>query len=96
MALMTHRVLKPYRISIMSVIYVPLKSVIANPPMASWELMHLSTWFIITAYKWTAIYIYIYICMYVYIHTIYYGINETKQRDLEQVVSCLHNHSANL
>ena len=37
-----------------------------------------------------------YVCMYVYIHTIYYGINETKQRDLELVVLCLHNHSANL
>ena len=34
-------------------------------------------------------YIYIYIYMYC-------GINETKQRESELIVSCLHNHSANL
>ena len=27
---------------------------------------------------------------------IYSGINETKQRELALIVSCLHNHSANL
>ena len=31
--------------------------------------------------------------MYIYIYS---GINETKQRELELLVSCLHNHSANL
>ena len=30
------------------------------------------------------------------IYIIYSGINETKQRELELLVSCLHNHSANL
>ena len=34
---------------------------------------------------------YIYICIY-----IYSGINESKQRELELIVSCLRNHSANL
>ena len=31
--------------------------------------------------------------MYKYIYS---GINETKQRELELLVSCLHNHSANI
>ena len=45
------------------------------------------------------IYIYIWYIWYV-IHNIiihiYSGVNETKQRELEVLVSCLHNHSANL
>ena len=32
---------------------------------------------------------------YMLIERLYYGINETKQRELEQLVSCLRNHSAN-
>ena len=40
---------------------------------------------------------YIYVNIYIYIYTyIYSGINETKQHDLELIVACLHNHSANL
>ena len=31
--------------------------------------------------------------MYKYIYS---GINETKQRELELLVSCIHNHSANI
>ena len=35
--------------------------------------------------------------MYIYIYIyIYSGINETKQPESELIVSCLHNHSANL
>ena len=38
--------------------------------------------------------------IYIYIHNIYTyiysGVNETKQRELELLVSCLYNHSANL
>ena len=41
------------------------------------------------------IYIHIYIYIYIYTHT-YSGINETKQRELKLLISCLHNHSANL
>ena len=35
----------------------------------------------------------IYIYIYIYIRS---GINETKQGELELLVSCLHNHSASL
>ena len=30
------------------------------------------------------------------IERLYYGINETKQRELELLISCLYNNSANL
>ena len=33
---------------------------------------------------------------YMLIERLYSGINESKQRELELIVSCLHNHSANL
>ena len=36
-----------------------------------------------------------YVYIYIYTHT-YSGINETKQRELKLLISCLHNHSANL
>ena len=34
--------------------------------------------------------------MYIYIYYLYSDINETKQRELELLVSCLRNHSASL
>ena len=48
-------------------------------------------------YVWICLYIYIHIYIYIYIYThTYSGINETKQRELKLLISCLHNHSANL
>ena len=58
----------------------------------------------IILYVYYIILIYIYIYMYIIyiLHIIYIyiylrsGINETKQGELELLVSCLHNHSASL
>ena len=56
----------------------------------------------IILYSYISIYIcilYIYYILYIYIYIYIYirsGINETKQGELELLVSCLHNHSASL
>ena len=60
----------------------------------------LKVFYINLYYIYIILYVYyIYITYYIYIYIYIYirsGINETKQGELELLVSCLHNHSASL